>query len=68
MSRVLVQRLAVGAWVLLLLAGIAGVVLRLATGHELAGYGSYIPWGLWVALYAWFVGLSAGAFMLFAAG
>ena len=68
MSRALVQRLALGAWALLLAAGIAGVVLRLVTGHELAGYGSYIPWGLWVALYAWFVGLSAGAFLLFAIG
>ena len=43
--------------------GIA-VYLRLTTGHELASYGSVIPWGLWVAQYIYFVGLSAGAFLL----
>jgi tetrathionate reductase subunit A len=68
MSRVPIKSLAVAAWVLAILAGLAGIGLRLATGHELAGYGSYVPWGLWIALYAWFVGLSAGAFLLFAAG
>ena len=34
------------------------------TGHEMANYGSYVPWGLWVAMYIYFVGLSAGAFLL----
>jgi anaerobic selenocysteine-containing dehydrogenase/Ni/Fe-hydrogenase subunit HybB-like protein len=68
MSRTTIRNIAVGAWVLLLLAGLAGVGLRLATGEELVGYGSYIPWGLWIALYAWFVGVSTGAYMLFAIG
>ena len=68
MSRTTIKFAAIGAWVLLLLAGLAGVGLRLATEHELANYGSYVPWGLWVALYAWFVGVSTGAFMLFAIG
>jgi anaerobic selenocysteine-containing dehydrogenase/Ni/Fe-hydrogenase subunit HybB-like protein len=47
-------------------AGVVGVVWRLVA--EDADFGSYIPWGLWVALYAWFVGVSSGAFMLFAVG
>jgi len=68
MPRTTIKTVAVGAWLLLLAAGLAGVGLRLATGEELVGYGSYVPWGLWVALYAWFVGLSTGAFMLFAVG
>jgi len=51
-------------WAVALLLGGVGVYYRLTTGHELAGYGSYIPWGLWVAMYIHFVGLSAGAFLL----
>ena len=68
MTRPTIKHLVVGAWFLLLLVGLAGVGLRLVTGEELVGYGSYVPWGLWVALYAWFVGVSTGAFMLFALG
>lgn len=64
--RSLVKRILVGVWVLAFVAGLVGVVWRFV--HEDADYGSYIPWGLWIAMYAWFVGLSAGAFMLFAAG
>lgn len=51
-------------WVVALGAGLVGVGLRLATGHELANYTSSIPWGLWVAAYVYLVGLSAGAFLL----
>lgn len=51
-------------WLVALGFGLAGVYLRLTTGHELAGYGSYIPWGLWVAAYVYFIGLSAGAFLI----
>ncbi len=51
-------------WVAALAVGLVGVAQRLLTGHELAGYTSNIPWGLWVAAYVYFVGLSAGAFLL----
>ncbi|BCL61409.1 polysulfide reductase [Desulfomarina profundi] len=44
--------------------GIYGMYLRFTTGHRLADYGSYIPWGLWVAFYIYFIGLSAGSFLL----
>ncbi len=44
--------------------GLWGVFMRFRTGHELADYGSYVPWGLWVSAYIYFVGLSAGAFLL----
>jgi len=44
-------------------AGSFGVYDRLVNGHLNAAYGSYIPWGLWVALYIYLVGLSAGAFL-----
>ena len=51
-------------WLCLAGFGAYGVYLRLVTGHQLANYGSYVPWGLWVACYIYFIGLSAGAFIL----
>ena len=41
-----------------------GIYVRLTTGHEEASYGSIVPWGLWVAQYIYFIGLSAGSFLL----
>ncbi len=46
------------------IAGGYGLWDRLANGHANAAYGSYVPWGLWVAEYIYFIGLSAGAFLL----
>jgi len=66
MTRTTVKRILVGVWAVAFVAGAIGVLWRLVS--EDADFGSYIPWGLWVALYAWFVGVSAGAFMLFSAG
>lgn len=51
-------------WAVAFAAGAYGLTLRALTGHELANYGSYVPWGLWVAQYTYFVGLSAGVFLL----
>ncbi|MBI2608988.1 MAG: polysulfide reductase NrfD [Deltaproteobacteria bacterium] len=54
-------------WVTLVIGlgiGLIGVYERLTTEHLQANYGSIIPWGLWVALYIYFVGLSAGAFLI----
>ncbi len=55
-----------GWWIWGILAALGGVGFwqRLTQGHLLANYGSYVPWGLWVAAYIYFVGLSAGAFLL----
>ncbi|HEB67998.1 MAG TPA: hypothetical protein ENI88_00110 [Desulfobulbus sp.] len=44
--------------------GLYGMYLRFTTGHRMTDYGSYIPWGLWVAAYIYFIGLSAGSFLL----
>ena len=52
------------AWLALVAVGIAGLALRVHSGRELVHYGSYIPWGLWVSAYIYFIGLSAGAFLL----
>lgn len=46
------------------LVGLGGLVQRITQGHTVAAYNSYIPWGLWVAAYIYFSGLSTGAFLL----
>lgn len=50
-----VVALVVGAW---------GIYDRLAFGHTNANYGSYVVWGLWVAMYLFFAGAAAGSFMV----
>ncbi len=44
--------------------GLYGLYERFTFGHRLTDYGSYVPWGLWVAAYIYFIGLSAGSFLL----
>lgn len=51
-------------WALLAAFGGVGIAERLLLGHRLSAYTSYVPWGLWVAAYIYFIGLSAGAFLL----
>jgi molybdopterin-containing oxidoreductase family membrane subunit len=55
-------------WFALLAIGLFGVYQRLTQGHLPAGYGSYVPWGLWVALYFHGVGIAGGAFAIGALG
>lgn len=55
-------------WLVALIAGAIGVYQRIDQGHLPAGYGSYVPWGLWVALYFHGVGIAGGAFVLGALG
>lgn len=54
-------------WILglvLLVIGAVGLTNRLAHGHLEANHGSIVTWGLWVAAYIYFIGLSAGAFLV----
>ncbi|OGN85790.1 MAG: polysulfide reductase [Chloroflexi bacterium GWC2_73_18] len=53
---------------LALAVGAIGVVEKFLTGERLAGYGSYVPWGLWVALYFHGVGIAGGVFAVGAVG
>lgn len=53
-----------GLAIVAFLVGLVGLFQRITAGHQLANYGSYVPWGLWVASYIYFIGLSAGAFLL----
>ncbi len=52
------------AWLALAVFGLVGIVQRLLLGEQPTAYSSYIPWGLWVAAYIYFGGLSAGAFLV----
>jgi molybdopterin-containing oxidoreductase family membrane subunit len=44
--------------------GLIGWYDRLTHGHLHANYGSVVTWGLWVAAYIYFIGLSAGSFLI----
>ena len=44
--------------------GVYGMYERLFFGLNPVAFGSYVPWGLWVAFYLFFLGLSAGAFLV----
>lgn len=46
------------------LVGLYGLYVRFAFGHLRTDYGSYVPWGLWVAAYATLIGISAGAYVM----
>jgi molybdopterin-containing oxidoreductase family membrane subunit len=44
--------------------GLVGWFDRFAYGHLHANYGNIVTWGLWVAVYIYFIGLSAGSFLI----
>ena len=55
----------------ILIASVVGIIVgsysmyeRLAYGLNPVAFGSYVPWGLWVSFYLFFLGLSAGAFLV----
>jgi len=52
------------AGVVFIAAGVWGWYVRLTDGHLQTDYGSLVPWGLWVAAYIYFIGLSAGSFLI----
>ena len=60
-------RLLWALWILAAIIGGIGFIERLLHGDQATDFSSYIPWGLWVAAYIYFSGLSAGAFLLAAA-
>jgi len=48
----------------LALAGLVPLGYRLASGLGVTNLGSVVPWGVWVSFYIFFIGLSAGSFLL----
>src|SRR5574342_920959 len=55
---------AIALWGVLLAYGSWAVYDRMTRGHLDAAYGSYVIWGLQVSAYIYFIGLSAGAFLM----
>jgi protein NrfD len=55
-------------WLAFGAAGLVGLYQRFTQGHLPAGYGSYVPWGLWIGIYFHGVGMAGGAFLLGALG
>lgn len=45
-------------------AGLPVLIYRLYAGLQVTNLGSVVPWGVWVAFYIYFIGLSAGSFLL----
>ena len=51
-------------WLTFGILGVIGLAQRFLQGHLPAGYGSYVPWGLWIGIYFHGVGMAGGAFLL----
>lgn len=58
------RRVLWAVWIVLAAVGAWGWGARLFLGGMSSSLTSYVPWGLWVASYIYFIGLSAGAFLL----
>lgn len=52
------------AMIVLSLWGLWALALRMDQGLRTTALTSYISWGLWVSVYIYFIGLSAGSFLL----
>ena len=50
--------------IIALLLGLYGFFSRLVYGERDVNYGSYVNWGLWVAMYLFFAGMAAGSYMI----
>lgn len=60
MSRAIVNAW-IGVLVVLLAIGIYAIYQQESVGHVVTGLGDWVIWGLYIAFFAFFVGLSAGA-------
>ncbi|MEQ6390122.1 NrfD/PsrC family molybdoenzyme membrane anchor subunit [Bacillaceae bacterium S4-13-58] len=54
----------IGALSIVFLIGLYFIVERMITGLAATNLSSITPWGAWIAFYIFFVGLSAGSFLL----
>lgn len=50
--------------VFLAIAGLISIGIRFLEGMKVTSLTSSIPWGMWVVFYIYFVGLSAGAYLI----
>lgn len=51
-------------WTIALIVGAIGIAFKFMTGERLAGYGSYVPWGLWIAIYFHAIGIAGGVYAI----
>jgi protein NrfD len=51
-------------WMLAFVIGVFGVAERIMNGLRPTALGSYVVWGVWIAADIYFIGLSAGAFLI----
>lgn len=61
------KTLTLAYWTLLgvvVAVGIAAITIRSLQGLKVTNLTSLVPWGLWVAFYIYFIGLSAGSFLI----
>jgi protein NrfD len=60
----MIKKLLYALGAIAVLLGLYGFYTRLFVGERDVNYGSYVTWGLWVAMYLFFAGIATGAFML----
>ncbi len=61
------KTLSLAYWTLLgvvAVVGMAALYVRITQGLKVTNLTSLVPWGLWVAFYIYFIGLSAGSFLI----
>lgn len=58
------KRIFLAATWVVLSVGFIALVIRFTEGMKTTHLGSIVPWGLWVSLYIYFIGLSAGSFLI----
>ena len=59
--------LSIAYWIALgvvAVVGLAAIFIRAQAGLQVSNLTTLVPWGLWVALYIYFIGLSAGSFLI----
>lgn len=54
----------IASLILLMIVGGGAIFYRVIEGLAVTNLNNFVPWGAWVAFYIFFVGLSAGAFLL----
>jgi molybdopterin-containing oxidoreductase family membrane subunit len=59
MNYILLILLALG-----LVIGGKSIYQYLTIGHSLVNFNSAVPWGLWVSVYIWLIGISAGTYLI----
>lgn len=59
----MIRRILYALAVVSALIGVWGLYSRFAHGHQDTAYGSYVVWGLWVAMYLFFTGIAGGTFV-----